>query len=467
MARHVLYIAAALAAVLCFQSFALAQEGGAAAKGRPNIVVIVADDLGYNGVGCYGCKDIPTPNIDSLARNGVRFTNGYVTCPVCSPTRAGLVTGRYQQRFGHEFNPGSGQPQPKNFGLPLSEKTIADYLKAAGYRTGIVGKWHLGNKPELFPTKRGFDEYFGFLGGAHPYVNLRADQPNPIYRGTQPVDEKEYLTDAFTREAVAFVDRHAKEPFFLYLTYNAVHSPLQAPEKYLERFKGIEDTKRRTHAAMLAAMDDGIGALLGKLRDAGIERNTLVFFISDNGGPTRQTTSSNVPLSGFKAQVWEGGIRVPFMVQWKGRLPEGKTYDEPVISLDILPTALAAAGAPRPEGLDGVDLLPYLAGPKKGAPHEVLFWRFGQQWAVRKGDWKLTKLANEPVKLFNLAKDPGEKNDLAAEQPEKVKDLEATWEKWNAQLSKPLWQGGGGGAGRRANPATQPRARARARRANR
>ncbi|MBI4579863.1 MAG: sulfatase-like hydrolase/transferase, partial [Planctomycetes bacterium] len=333
---------------------ALAAEPAGA---RPNIVLIVADDLGYADLGCQGAKDIATPSIDSLAAGGVRFTNGYVSCPVCSPTRAGLLTGRYQQRFGHEFNPGPPARAEPHFGLPLTEKTIADDLKTAGYVTGMVGKWHLGYQPKFHPTKRGFDEFFGFPGGAHSYVDAKADPANLIYRGTTPVDEKEYLTDAFAREAAAFVARHAKERFFLYLPFNAVHSPLQAPDKYKERFASINDPKRQTMAAMLSAMDDAVGAVLKELRDRGIFENTLIFFISDNGGPTPGNASRNTPLSGFKAQVWEGGIRVPYLIQWPGRVPAGRVYEQPVIALDILPTAVAAAGGsvPADRKLDGVN----------------------------------------------------------------------------------------------------------------
>ena len=359
-------------------------------KRRPNIIVIVADDLGYADLGCQGCKDIPTPNIDTLAQNGVRFTSGYVSCPVCSPTRAGLMTGRYQQRFGHEFNPGPVARASSNFGLPLTEVTLADRLKAAGYATGMVGKWHLGTQPAYQPQQRGFDEFFGFLGGAHSYLNALANGANPIRRGTTPVYEKEYLTDAFSREALAFIDRHQKEAFFLYLPFNAVHAPLEGARKYLDRFANIQNDKRRTFAAMLSAMDDAVGAVLTKLRQAGIEQETLIFFFSDNGGPTRQTTSRNDPLRGFKGQVLEGGIRIPFLIQWKSHLPAGMVYERPVISLDILPTAVAAAGIELPPEakLDGVSLLPYLNGEKSGQPHEALYWRYGrnQQFARATGN---------------------------------------------------------------------------------
>jgi len=420
---------------------------GAPPARRPNIVLIVADDLGYADIGVYGCTDVPTPNVDSLAKNGVRFTNGYVSCPVCSPTRAGLMTGRYQQRFGHEFNPGPPTVADDIFGLSLKEVTLAERLKKAGYATGIFGKWHLGYLPQYHPMKRGFDEFFGFLAGAHPYVQTEAPS-NLILRGSEPVKEEPfYTTDAFTREAVSFIERRQKESFFLYLPYNAVHGPLQASEKYLSRFSSIGDDKRRTFAAMLSAMDDGVGRVLETLRKANLEDNTLIFFVSDNGGPTPGNTSRNDPLRGYKAQVLEGGIRVPFMVQWKGRLPGGKVYDQPVIALDVHPTVAAAVGASVADSkLDGVDLVPYLSGTKKGVPHDRLFWRFGEQSAIRMGDWKLAKLADGAPQLYNLAKDIGEANNLAASEPAKLKELQAAYDEWNAQLMEPRW-GRGGAAG--------------------
>jgi arylsulfatase A-like enzyme len=369
---------------------------------------------------------------------------------VCSPTRAGLLTGRYQQRFGHEFNPGAANDSAE-FGLPLSQRTLADQMKAAGYMTGMVGKWHLGNEPKFHPRNRGFDEYFGFLGGAHKYVNLNLGDPQPIMRGYYAVEEKEYLTDAFTREAVAFIDRHQKEPFFLYLTYNAVHAPMTPPpRKYMDRFADIKDERRRIMAAMLAAMDDGIGAVCEKLRAAGIEEKTLIFFISDNGGPTPVNTSKNTPFSGRKGEVREGGIRVPFIAQWKGTIPPA-VISEPVIALDIFPTALAACGGvgPKDVKLDGVDLLPIATGKSKTAPHEMLFWRFGLQSAVRKGKWKLIKQADQPQKLFDLSSDPAEANDLSEKNPDVKKELSEGLEKWDGELAKPLWQGRG--AANRAN----------------
>jgi arylsulfatase A-like enzyme len=423
---------------------------------RPNILILLADDLGYADVGFQGCKDIPTPNIDSLAKGGVRCTNGYVSGPYCSPTRAGLMTGRYQTRFGHEFNPGGKGPEQ---GLPLSETTMADRLGAAGYATGWVGKWHLGSVAKFHPSKRGFKETFGFLDGAHAYF---PEKGAPILRGTEVVPEKEYLTDAFAREAVAFIDRHKSEPFFLYLAFNAVHTPMQATEDRLKKFD-IPNKMRHTYAAMTLAMDEGIGRVLDKLRAEKLEEDTLIFFFSDNGGPVMKGTtingSRNTPLRGSKRTTLEGGIRVPFAVVWKGKLPAGKTYDQPVIQLDIQPTALAAAGVDVQTDwkLDGVNLLPYLEGKNAAAPHDTLYWRFGEQMAIRQGDWKLVRYdpaadgddktkGATPAKLYNLAQDIGEANDLSAKEPDKLKELEAVWQKWNATLAKPLWGPGSKGS---------------------
>ena len=446
----------------CVGAAALGQNSRlwAAPARKPNIVLILADDLGYGELGVQGSKDIPTPNIDSLAANGVRFTNGYVSCPVCSPTRAGLMTGRYQERFGHEFNPGPAEQADSVFGLSLTEVTMADRLKSLGYATGIFGKWHLGYRPEFHPQKRGFDEFFGFLGGAHSYLDPLERTANPILRGTEPVKQITFLTEDIAREGVSFIERRQKEPFFLYLPFNAVHAPMEATEKYLSRFGSIQNPRRRTFAAMLSALDDAVGSVLSKLRETRLLENTLVFFVSDNGGPTPNTTSGNGPLRGYKGQVLEGGIRVPFLIQWQGRLPAGKVYDHPVIALDIHPTAVAAGGGsiPAKAGLDGVNLLPFLTGSVKTPPHDRLMWRFSPQSAIRMGDWKLVRLGDGPSQLFNLAQDIAEKNDLAASQPDRVKQLEAAYQVWNAQLAEPRWQRAGAVRRRlKANPAAKRR----------
>lgn len=411
-----------------------------AARRKPNIVVILADDLGYAGLGCQGCPDIPTPHIDSLAANGVRFTDGYANHPVCSPSRAGLLSGRYQHRFGFEHNSGPELYAADNFGLPRDERTLAERLKELGYTTGMVGKWHVGFKEGLRPHERGFDHHFGFLGGAHNCLlgpNRRAE----LVRNGESIEEEEYLTDAFAREAAAFMDRSKDKPFLLYLAFNAVHAPLEATQAYEDRFPQIVDPKRRTYAAMTAAMDDAVGRVLAKLREHGLEENTLIFFYSDNGGPTLQTTSSNAPLRGYKGQLLEGGIRVPFLAQWKGTLPSGAVYPHMAMGFDVHATALAAAGGAMPtdKPLDGVNLLPFLTGAQKGAPHERLFWRASQQSAVREGDWKLIQVRGEQSQLYNLREDIGESRNLAGDKPELLQQLQSAYAEWDRQMMPAQW----------------------------
>ena len=418
---------------------------------KPNVLLIVGDDMGYADVGFHGCKDIPTPHLDALAASGVRFTNGYVTGPYCSPTRAGLLTGKYQQRFGFEFNAGRG-----GTGLPPGEATLADRLKAAGYATALVGKWHLGGAPEMHPQRRGFDEFFGFLGGANSFLPKGGTVPN-VLRGTADAGEKQYLTDAFAREAVAFVERNKDKPWFLYLAFNAVHTPMHATDDRLAKFAGINEERRRTYAAMMLAMDEAIGQVVAKVKQSGRAEDTLVFFISDNGGPTMPGVtvngSSNAPLRGSKRTTLEGGVRVPFVVARPGKLKPG-VYDQPVNQLDLHTTALVAAGVEvKPEWkLDGVNLMPFLSGTASGPPHEALYWRFGAQMAIRAGSHKLVRYdvnadtltgqrrqGVSASKLYDLSTDPREAKDLAASMPEKVKELQAKWEAWNATLPPPAW----------------------------
>jgi arylsulfatase A-like enzyme len=423
-----------------------AWAAAAPGAGKPNILLIVGDDMGYADVGFHGCKDIPTPNLDALAASGVRFTSGYVSGPYCSPTRAGLLTGRYQTRFGHEFNPEGAK------GMPVTETTLADRLKAAGYVTALVGKWHLGSQPDMHPQKRGFDEFFGFLGGSHSYFDR-----DGVVRGTEPVPELDYTTDAFGREAVSFIGRNQRKPWFLYLSFNAVHTPMHATEDRLAKFPDVSDTQRKTYNAMMLAMDEAVGKVIAKVKDAGLAKDTLVFFISDNGGPTMpgvtRNGSRNDPFRGSKRTTLEGGIRVPFLISWPGRLNPG-VFDHPVIQLDLHATALAAAGvAPQPAWkLEGVNLLPFLTGEKTNPPHDALYWRFGEQIAIRMGDFKLvrydrnadtlTGARNQGVtaaKLYNLRTDPGESKDLSGEWPDRVKELQAKWDTWNAGNIEPLW----------------------------
>jgi arylsulfatase A-like enzyme len=436
----------------------LATGAADAADGRkPNVVIFLADDTGYADVGAMGGKDIPTPHIDSIAKNGVKCTNGYVSCPYCSPTRAGIMTGRYQERFGHEFNEGQGRLP---FGLPLTETTFAQRMKPLGYGTFVVGKWHLGGPPDFLPMKRGFDEFYGTVANT-PFLNPPNFVDSRVAPTVSPVkDDSFYTTDAYAERAADIVRKNADKPFFLYLPFNANHVPVQVKEKYQQRVKGIENKERAMYAAMFIAMDDAVGRVLDALRETKQEENTLIFFTSDNGGPMTkmgQNGSNNGPLKGQKGDTWEGGVRVPFFVQWKGKIPAGKTYDKPVISLDFLPTAVAAAGGKVSDDwkLDGVNLLPFLTGESASNPHETLYWRFGPQWAVRQGDWKLvqgydydatqvtgqpqlTKVVATPV-LVNLSADIGETKDLTAQNPEKAKQLRAAWEAWNKELPEPAW----------------------------
>jgi arylsulfatase A-like enzyme len=429
-----------------FTAAALSMPGMRAAARRPNIVVIVADDLGFADLGFQGSRDIRTPHLDRLAASGVRFDNGYVTHPFCSPTRAGLLTGRYQQRFGHENNMVFDQ-RDEVAGLPLTEKTLPELLQQAGYATGIVGKWHLGAHPRFHPMKRGFREMFGFVGGGHDYFDpghVGADDQHfiPNERDGRPVVEKEYLTTALGREAEAYIRRHAKDPFFLYFAFNAPHAPLQAPPEYEAKYAAIQDPKRRTYAAMVTAMDDAIGRALDTLKELKLEENTLVFFLSDNGGPTGNA-SSNAPLRGTKRSLYEGGVRVPFVMRWPGRVGKPRVESRPVVSLDVFATALAAAGVKTPADrvVDGVDLVPYLSGKQAGDPHPRLYWRTfgGVEAAIREGQWKWVRSVNAAPELFDLAKDPGEKNNLIAQRPAEAARLQSAWEEWNRQMRPPLW----------------------------
>ncbi len=458
------------------------------ADGRPNILLLFVDDLGYGELGGQGNPEIPTPHIDALARRGVRCASGYVTASYCSPSRAGLLTGRFQTRFGYEFNPTGRHNLDPRAGLPLSEPTLADHLKQAGYATGLVGKWHLGGTEAFHPLRRGFDSFYGFLHEGHFYVpppyrgvtsflrrktlppgagprlvegdvvwsaHLNSDEPpyddhNPVLRGAQPVREEAFLTDALTREAVSFIDRHRDVPFFLYLAYNAVHSPMQGAARYMERFRAVPDLHRRVFAAMLANLDDSVGAVMNALRECGLEERTLVFFISDNGGPTAELTSSNAPLRGGKGTFYEGGLRVPFLVQWKGTLPAGTVYEHPVSSVDVLPTAAAAAGISLPEdrARDGVDLLPFLSGREAAKPRDTLYWRMGRWGALRHGDWKLVlqrpRGGGAPrAELFNLAEDVGESKDLAEARGDTLRELLERWNRLDAEMAAPVWAPGG------------------------
>lgn len=459
-----------------------AEESGAERFGKPNIILILADDLGYGELSCQGNPQIPTPHIDLIASHGVRMTSGYVTGPNCSPSRAGLLTGLIPTRFGHEFNPIGEKNEEPGYGLPVTQVTIADLLQKSGYVTGILGKWHLGGSAAYHPYRRGFDEFFGFTHEGHYFVpqpwdgvttmlrrkvlpgggqGLRAfgkviygthmnynepdyDANNPIVRGSQPINEKEYLTDSWTREAVSFIDRHQDKPFFLYISHNAVHSPLQGADPYMEKFSHIKNIQRRIFAAMLANLDDSVGEILKTIKEKNLEEETLIVFLSDNGGPTRELTSSNLPLRGEKGQMYEGAIRIPFMMSWKNKLPEGVVYSHPVSSLDLFPTFLDIAGSEENPDTDGVNLLPFLTGETNESPHETLFWRQGVKTAIRHQDWKLLRHQKNPSRntweLYNVKKDISESNNLVTTEPEQFQKLLQIWEGLNSEMVEPAFR---------------------------
>lgn len=435
----------------------------AAADRPPNLVVILTDDQGYADVGFNGCQDIPTPNLDRIATEGVRCTNGYVTYSVCGPSRAGLITGRYQDRFGACRNPTINPAVPHN-GVPLSETNLAELLGPVGYRSIAIGKWHLGTHPDLRPLNRGFDEFFGFLSGGHCYfpeqLTVRdlseVQKPGQWYRtkilhGTTPVDIDDYLTDALSDAAVEFVERNQEQPFFLYLAYNAPHTPLQATEKYLQRFAHIEDPKRRKYAAMVSAVDDGVGRLLDKLTACDLDNRTIVFYLSDNGGPPTNGSRNGV-LRDHKGSPFEGGVRVPFAVRWSGVLPAGGDYDYPVSSLDVAATIVAHCGAEVPAGkpLDGVDLTPYLTGKNKDRPHPALYWRWfdNKRFAARIDDEKLILMQRPrdrkeygPPLLFDLATDVSETTNVFESRTAAADKATRLLDKWKPLLTDPISPG--------------------------
>jgi arylsulfatase A-like enzyme len=405
----------------------------------PDIVLIVADDLGYGDLGAYGNELVRTPNLDALAREGIRFSQGYVSAPMCAPSRAGLLTGRDHNRYGYD-DPGTYLSEMKGLGdvrLPRREILLSEVLRAAGYETGAFGKWHLGARPGDRPLKRGFDRFFGHLSGTHDYFDWGPGLWGPIFRNEEAVNEGGYLTHATAREAVAFIEQQRAAPFFAYVAFSAIHPPFQVPQSYLDAYAHVADERQRLLAAMITALDEAIGSILEALQRLQRAEDTLVIFLSDNGG----AFSSNRPLRGGKGTLLEGGIRVPFLMRWPGRLRAGGVFEPPVSAFDVLPTAAAAAGvrfAPdRP--LDGVDLLPYLRGERHDPPHASLSWRWREQWAIRAGPLKLVHAGEEAgsvgsTGLYDLAADPGETRDLSAERPEAVARLRQQLRDWEAYL---------------------------------
>ena len=406
----------------------------------PNIIIIMADDLGYGDIGCYGSTKIKTPNIDALAKGGLLFTDYHSNGAVCSPTRAALLTGRYQQRCGVEEVVFANGPA-RETGMSLDEVTFAEVLGKAGYATGIFGKWHLGYKVEFNPAKQGFDEFIGYVSGNVDYhSHIDGAGIEDWWKNVKKVPEEGYVTDLITEHGVDFIERHRDGPFCLYLPHEAPHYPYQGRKDPPERLGGKKKGKKtpageipRAYKEMVEVMDEGIGRIVEAVRRHGLQDNTFIFFCSDNGANKQ---GSNGALAGFKGSLWEGGHRVPAVAYWPGRIKPDTVTNEPVLGMDLFATMVSLAGARMPRGLslDGVDLVPLLL-EGKSLPERTLFWRFRKQKAVRKGPWKLLVI-EDGVKLFNLAEDLGEENDLAGDKPQIVAELKAELAAWEREISR-------------------------------
>ena len=453
----------------------------------------MADDLGKTDISLYGSPYVETPNIDAIGKEGITFTEAYVTAPICSPSRAGFLTGRYQQRFGYEYQPHERYPKnrlellffkhlintgdwlvanqtqfPKKRdmqrqGLPPTEITLAELLKKAGYQTGIIGKWHLGYHEQNIPNSLGFDYHYGFYEAFTLYDDPKdlgiinqehTDFSNDhiwgkgrsgtaaIRRNNKVISEKDFLTNKMTKEAVQFLTRHKDQPFFLYLPYLTPHTPFQITQDYFDKFAHIKDRNKRVYYAMIASLDDAVGILMSTLKKLKLEENTLVFFLSDNGGATYTKATDNAPLKGGKFSNFEGGINVPFMMKWSNQLPAGQVFSKPVISMDIFASALNAANVelPKDRKYDGVNLLPFIHGENLNNPHKALYWRSRNHKAIRKGDWKLIvdEMSGHKA-LYHISSDKIECQDVYKEEPEIIKDLKKCLAQWEAELSPPLW----------------------------
>ncbi|OXB00669.1 sulfatase-like hydrolase/transferase [Flavobacterium pectinovorum] len=473
-------------------AFLAQKDTSKSSEKKPNIIILLADDLGKYDISLYGGKSTPTPQIDSLAASGVTFTDGYVSSSICSPSRAGLLTGRYQERFGHEYQPGDRYPKNNleyyafkylintnswrlnqkieypneasiaTQGLPQSEITFADLAKKQGYATAIIGKWHLGHNKGFFPLDRGFDYHYGFYQAFSLYT---PEDDNPdivnhhhkdftdkmiwgngrvgigqIRRDTTIIKDKAYLTETFADEAEAFIDKNKTKPFLLYVPFNAPHTPFQVRKKYYDRFPNVKDENKRVYFAMISALDDAIGRIVAKVKKEGLEENTLIIFASDNGGADYTFATTNAPLKGGKFSHFEGGINVPFALSWKGKIKPHTVYKTPVSSLDIFSTiaAVTHSGLPKDRVYDGVDLISTVNNNTEA--HKNLYWRSGDAKAIRSGDWKLIISGKTHEEwLYNLANDKSETTDLAQKNPAKVKELHAALQNWEKGLVKPLW----------------------------
>ncbi len=409
---------------------------------KPNFIIILADDLGYGDVGFTGSTQIKTPHIDALAADGVIFKQGYVSAPVCGPSRAGLITGRNQVSFGFDNNPIVRLPQfDKNYvGVPVEEITIADRLAELGYVNGLIGKWHLGEADHFHPLKRGFHEFWGYLGGGHDYFATKPNgepYPNRIisnYRKPQPIS---YITDDKGDEAVDFIKRHKNEPFFLFASFNAPHAPMHATENDLKLYADIKDEKRRTYAAMVHRLDVNVGRIIKELKNQKIDDNTIVVFFSDNGGPTHHNASMNAPLRGSKGTLLEGGVRVPFTMTWPNVIKAGSTFEQPISSLDLTPTFVELAGGKitSEDKLDGVNIMPFIKGEESARPHDEMKWRFTISASIREGDWKLIRLPDRLPLLFNVKYDIAELNNLANKNRDRVERMLKKLGDWD--ISRP------------------------------
>ncbi|MBD0777519.1 sulfatase-like hydrolase/transferase [Maribacter sp. ANRC-HE7] len=433
--------------LVVFMVFHMAIE----AQNKPNIVFLFSDDAGYGDFGFQGSTIMKTPNLDKLAKNGVTFTQGYVSASVCGPSRAGLMTGKYQQRFGYEeINvPGYMSDNSKflgdDMGLPLDQVTMADYLKKLGYTNAMYGKWHLGDADRFHPLKRGFDEFYGFRGGDRSYFaykevpkgHLDKRMENGFGNFEEP---KAYTTDVFADKAISFMERNKDKPFFIYLAFNAVHTPMEATEEDLNKFPNLTG-KRKEVAAMTLALDRACGKVLDKLKELGLEDNTIIVFSNDNGGPTDKNASINLPLSGTKSNQLEGGLRVPFLMSWPNHIKSNIKYTYPVSTLDLLPTFYAAGGGNVADlkEVDGVDLVPYITGKNDTRPHETLYWKKENRGVYREGDWKFIRFPDRPAELYDMSKDTPELEDLANKYPERVKDMYKKLFKWELTLERPMW----------------------------